>query len=778
MLSYDSIESLSWDSISKAPPFEVRSRPITVHCPIQPPHSRDLVYVDRALVASRRRVLPGLDQTSDQTHQQLLEHETIVIQFAFDEPAFIPDSNYSKLQFTEKVAPIIKADYFAWDLLYTLHYSCSRLSDTQSLLWITGSVRNEADIAQDATVRINTNIVKESAIYDYHYVPFYWDNTKWLTCDNLLIRDQSIIYQNRSIGKIVPGEFLCTWETETTFSPESYNKKFCCSKPYFVNPSQRLPGVHNVIKLTGVIQPGEDKHFHIAVLLDYENLTETDQEQLQHIDVETVRANAITDTINAFPQNRTTLEFPGNNLGRAFSELQLAALQMLIKFPNGSDLMPIQGGSSERHFVWVWEAMCMLMPLLKCGHFEPVKKAIDFIFKLQDGGTPPYGRFTSLKGAVGTTAIRWANSTGSALALAAEYCRYSKDEDFLSEYLPKMQAAADWIIGEIDATRKLNHDGTKPLTYGLMPFACATDGDVGHVTTFTDAFSYFGLDKFAHLLESRSIDNAEYYREQAMQYKSDINQTINKLAEPNGFIPRQIVTGDPEEIISRKFECIGGSIGYAYANLFEKDDPLFRNYMDYYEGNIAVGPFLGPMDRDIMYIGLAEWLAHDAYLKTRQWKKAFLALNAFFYGVTPDTYQTQERIHLLNGNYTPWQPNGSNCGRAIDMITKSIYFQEDDIATVFGAIPFYQLLDNKVTTLKNLYLPDGKITLHALARGTQVHLTISGESTAAMPKFVRFPEHICAQPCNAQSVLANGLYELPNDITRAEFILTSSEKHL
>lgn len=38
-----------------------------------------------------------------------------------------------------------------------------------------------------------------------------------------------------------------------------------------------------------------------------------------------------------------------------------------------------------------------------------------------------------------------------------------------------------WTVGELRATRKLNPDGSRPLHYGLMPFGCATDGDIGRI---------------------------------------------------------------------------------------------------------------------------------------------------------------------------------------------------------------------------------------------------------------------------------------------------------
>ena len=76
--------------------------------------------------------------------------------------------------------------------------------------------------------------------------------------------------------------------------------------------------------------------------------------------------------------------------------------------------------------------------MLQLGHFEAVRRVIEFIFKLQDGGYPPEGDFTSLEGAIGTTGPRWANASGSALVLAAEYAELAGDKNFIKEYLPRM----------------------------------------------------------------------------------------------------------------------------------------------------------------------------------------------------------------------------------------------------------------------------------------------------------------------------------------------------
>lgn len=777
MLSYSTINDLSWKRILQNKAYDLRSKPLTVHCPIQPPHSRDLVYVNRSLVAQRLRVLPGLDQKKPETYPIIRNQEMFVVQFALDEPAFLPDYNYSTLEYADDLAPIVRAEYYAWDLLYRFEYSCRRINDLQSLLWITCEVLNDSDAPQTAVVRANVNFQKEADISYYHYVPYYWDNSKWLECDKFSMNDKKLIYGDNVIGKIDAGDFDYCWESQAEFNAEDYNTKFSCSKPYFVNQQYRLEKNQNAIKFSRELAPQQNAKFNIAIFTDYQAVTADDKKILSQSTAENVRVAVTADIKSEFGEEPTKLNFAKNDLGRIFNTLQVSALQMLVKFPDASDLMPIQGGRSERFFVWVWEAMCMLGPMLKCGHFESIKKAVEFIFKLQDGGAPPHGRFKSLKGAIGTTSIRWANSTGSALALAADCARYCQDEEFIAEYLPKMTAAADWIVGEISATRKLNNNGTRPLTCGLMPFASATDGDIGHVVAFTDAFSYYGLNKFASLLEDIKSSDAVRYRAEALQYKKDICATLKAMARPDGFIPRQIVTGDPEEKISRKFNYIGGVIRCAFVDLFDGDEEmtgLFAKYLGYYEKNIARGPFLGPMDRDIMYIGMPEWMAHDVYLRAGEWKKAYLCMEAFFCGMTPDTYQMQERIHLLNGAYTPWQPNGSNCGRGIDMIAKSFYFHNCDTATIFGGMPFDYLLENGRTQLNNLHIPGGKVSITATAEGDEIHLAIKFSSTI-LPKFMKFPEYIkVLRHCDDVSP-KSGAFEIKSVKSELLFILCENK---
>lgn len=390
---------------------------------------------------------------------------------------------------------------------------------------------------------------------------------------------------------------------------------------------------------------------------------------------------------------------------------------MLIDFKIGGALQPCQGGSSERFYVWVWEAMWMLLPMLQLGHFEPVRRVIDFIFTLQDGGSPPEGKFTTLAGAIGTTGPRWANSTASALALATEYYRYAKDEKFLSTYLDKMMRAAFWIIGEIRATRKLNSDGSRPPVYGLLPFACATDGDIGYVVAISDAYSYFGLEKFSQLLSEIGHEQASEVADEVAHYKRDIDQAVDVMRHANGYIDRKIVLPDDTSTIARKFNNICGSHTLVLTGALDAQDERFRQHADYCEKNTMDGFFVGSMDLDIMYVGLGEHAWQHVYLCLGDWKKAYSTLQTNLqYGMSKDAYLVQERVSVTNPAFTPWQPNSSGNGRMLDMILKQFYFKYHDVThgdtcVFFGGMPPAWFEINPEMSLKGLYTHAGRISV-------------------------------------------------------------------
>ena len=449
---------------------------------------------------------------------------------------------------------------------------------------------------------------------------------------------------------------------------------------------------------------------------------------------------------NQFTEENTELHFPLGHWQDIFTELHISALQLMVKYPGETNLMPTQGGSTERFFVWVWEAVHMLRPMLRTGFFEPVRKSLDYIFSLQDAGCPPEGRFTTTEGSIGTTGPKWMCTTGAALALASDYYLYTKDEGFLDQYLSKILKASQWIVGEIKATRKLDSDGTRPLYFGLMPFGWATDGDIGYVVSMSDGYTFWGLEKTVHLLEQIEHNDALKFRKELELYRSDIAVAIKNLAQPNGFIEREILTDDKDMVITNKFANTGGAVKLGYTGAVKPDSDVYRKFIKYFEENRAVGYFMGNMDREIAYMGIGEHSWQHIYLSLGEWKKAFAATRVNLkYGMTQDTWQVQERFSRRNPAFTPWQPNGSGNGRMLDMMLNSLYFESDEGVTLLGAIPFRWCQANKTIVVKNLYTKTGRVNLEVKAITPEtVRVVLSSVDGNTLPSSIRLPKELNA----------------------------------
>ena len=768
--SYCNLENKSWNEVIQLNEREW-APPYSVHLPLHPPHTSTFVYMDCALNAYALTTPPNIKTGMDGLWDYLNTLEVMIVQFAFGEASFIPDFRLSTIELTEGRFPIAKASYSAWDMLYEIEYFSSRVDDKQNALWVKVSVCNESLKACETHVRAKVNFQKERQLFDYHYAPFYWDNSKWRKDASVSLNGNDIYRNEQLIGSVKDNNFEMEWEDSLRFKDEDYNKSFCCSNPYFVQPSMRLKEAENLIHFHSKLEPGEKRSFTLALLTVTDKITETQCASLKNTKRKDARKSILDEfkAISASP-DRAQLHLPQNNMDKAFSAMQISSQQMLIDFEDTIGLQPCQGGSSERFYVWVWEAMCMLRPMLQLGHFNEIRKVIDFIFSLQDGGCPPVGEFNSLEGAIGTTGPRWMNATGSALTLAADYYNYSHDEDFLKEYLPKMLRGAAWITGEIKATRKLNPDGSRSPVYGLMPFGCSTDGDDGYVVAFSDAFSYYGLEKFLKLL--KMIDHPKYeelYTE-VKQYKEDINIAINYMQQDNGYIDRKIILDPSKGRIAHKFNNTCGCQKICYADIIQADDERFKKHIEYCEKHTNAGFFVGEMDRDIVYIGNPEHAWHNIYLKLGEWKKAFSLLQVNLkYGMSNDAFLVQERFSKTDPAYTPWQPNSSGNGRMLEMICNQFYFEYEDsnwgfTTTFFAAIPPSWFELNPEIALKGFYTTEGRISIEV----EQYKFKITCEEFTLKDRIIRFPEYLKVKIAS----------ELAEDLGKGFFKVISDKAHL
>ncbi|MBQ6245495.1 MAG: hypothetical protein IJK04_01410 [Kiritimatiellae bacterium] len=432
-----------------------------------------------------------------------------------------------------------------------------------------------------------------------------------------------------------------------------------------------------------------------------------------------------------------TADFGNARESNIFRSLQICNLQLLLnpwKDAASPYLQPCQGGSSERFYVWVWEAMFCLRPMARLGHFAEVRKVLEFILRLQDGGCPPEGEFTKLAGAIGTTGPRWANSTGAALMLAAEYLECADDADFEKRHLDNLVRAAKWILGETQATRKLRPDGSREIGYGLMPGCVVNDGDRGIFFATTDSYSYAGVRHLADFLLRRNHPEGAWMDAECARYKTDIDRTIAEVQRDDGFIPR-MVGSDKDG--SFEFRNIPGALGLVWSGTVDPaTDERMARMVDYWEREHAIGPFMEPFDFGIRYIGNCESGIARYHALRREWKKAYFAREAFMnYAMTRDLHITGERYSEVDEGFTPWQPNASNNGRGLDMMIGRFLIDGGSRIVLMGGFAPFETADVSIVGLHTRFGRCSIVRHNGLLRAEWEHPLPTG-------LLVVIPEHL------------------------------------
>ncbi len=477
---YEEMKNWEWADIMGELNREAKL-PLSVHIPLNWPESRKLVMCDCAMNAYTLDT-PGLNTsvTGDSLIRQL--QRTTLFSWAFGDPAFVPDFRQTTLRRVYGGLPVIECEFSAWNLIYT----CLYFVDTCGNLRMKMTVRNDDPKTQTAHVWLHPGRPLESKVFEYHYYTFEWDASRWLPDDFFEYHDGVFYTQDGAAGRVSAGGFNVAWVKEADFTGKDVNALFSWEKPYRVQERCKLGKMNHLLHFTCELKQGESQSFDVLFKVVPRNGG-----------CDKPFGEALQEAVEAWKQlkSKSVVELPCHRDTEAFEAVTLNNLQLLMA--DGNRLRPCQGGSSERFYVWVWEAMCALRPMLRLGYFKQVRKAIDFIFSLQDGGCPPVGKFTTTKGAIGTSGPKWANTTGAALILACDYLELSDDESFIKSYLDKMLQAGRWIIGEIRATRTKGNPN-----YGIMPECCASDGDYGQVV-FTDCWLLGGLQRLRWIASPR-----------------------------------------------------------------------------------------------------------------------------------------------------------------------------------------------------------------------------------------------------------------------------------
>ena len=685
-VGYPNAEECSWEDVRLAA-SETGKRQLSVHVPLNLLEASDLVYCDCAFNAWKLPVPPGLKVGDEASAAQIAALRVGHVGICVGEDPYLPD--YRQTQWTRRRGgyPIVRGEFEAIHRLYSFEYC---VNPDNGELYIRGMVRNVGFEKGKAVVRFRRAEPRESDILDYHYVGFRWNAEKW------------------SVPGVLPPP-KCTEISGGTATPEdgwtvvgtnAYGRvNGFWGSPYTPEMQMRLPSGGPALRLEAELAPGEEFSFTVAagfadVHAPHPTFVATREAAERYWDrIFTVSA-----------------DFGNEHENDIFRTLQCIDRQLLLnvwKDAAKRRLQPCQGGTSERFYVWVWEAMSALAPLARLGHSEAIAKTLEYILEQQDGSLPPEGNFVTVKGAIGSTGPRWANTTGSALLLAATYLEYTNDEDFARRHLDGLVRAARWIIGEIRATRRCGTDGRRILGWGLLPRCTVNDGDSGIFYATTDTWSYVGLKRFAEVLKRMRRPEADEFLREAARYREAIDSAIDAARRPNGFIWRCIGSDSDG---SFEFRNIPGAFGCIYSGTIDPAaDFRLLAMVRLWEREHARGLFLKPFDANIKYIGNAEAGLCRYYTQRAEWKRAYLARQTCMaYAMTRDLYVTSERYSNVDDSFAPWQPNASNSGRVLGMMTDRFLLEGVSRIVLLGGFAPFETGD---VSIEGLATSNGRFSL-------------------------------------------------------------------
>ncbi len=752
--SFKDINNKSWFKLlTEEFPYE---RPKSVYMRIHPPLSPYFMQAYPSLNVASMCVYsePAKGNVIDEIWHRKLYN----ICFAFEEEPAIADINKTNFKRINNSTPIYVGEYVFDGLKYTFtYYSDTFKEKEQDTVCVECKIENLGLVDYKAVVRMKPGYYPFDHYYPNHYRSYKWDVSRFPKDNNCTLKDNIVYLENKELAKIFDTDM--DYFLEEKFISTNVN----CRVSDTINPiinftceqtvNQILPEINNCIKFSKTLKPKESCYFKFNTISNFncEN-KEINNQALDNI----LSIDKIIEKYNKLNDNKASLKFSEFNIEDIFYSNINNIYQLCIDFPDVDYIYPTQGGIGERHLMWLWEAYFMLEPMIRLGHKDLVRSALEYIFSMQDSPCKPDGRFTDLEGAIGTTGPRWVNTTGTAISFACEYYNLTKDKEFLDKYYNNIIRAGKWILRQLNATKvkdeselkthqfgqKLEIHGNWDVSvaqdtnldtnkldrvpyYGLMPYGRSNDDDFGYGVSFTDSYTYRGLANLTELLKNNNDPLYEIFSKELKEYKENIARALEVTQSEEGNIPRLVPT--PDTKVGPDFENICGCTNLIYNQAVDTDSKVIKDYIKYFENNRFFDYFSGRVNDNTIYTGCAELYLQTNYIQAKEYKKAWECLNmAFRYGMTKDSI-VQERFCLTDPFYTPWQPNGSGSGRILTMIINAIYYETDTEIILFGGVPYEWLVENGTTELNNLWTEKGKISIKATYEDNVIKVNISGD---------------------------------------------------
>lgn len=719
---WNEIENKSWHKVlSEELPYQY-PKSVCMRC--QPPTSEFLMQPCPSFSLYAFPIYPNQEVANLSQREETAKKDTYRLCFAFEKDPLLADPNNTKFKRIDGKNPVIVGEYVYNGLKYTFtYYSNPFKKHIQEVTTIEIKIENIGLYETEATIRLKPSITNNYELY-YHYIVYHWNNDLWPKRNDIKLSNDYFYLKDKCIGKIVDSNMDYSLEDSyiSTADRNYYtDNRHIYQFALYQRPELILNKIENTIKFTKKLQKGETSYIKLNCVNNYDCEDNNLNKEVLKLNTSIQKEIEIFENLH---KNKAQLNFKDNKIEDIYYSQINTIHQLCIDLKDY--WLPSQGGVDERHFMWLWEAYCMLDPLINLGYFHIVKKALEYILSMQDSPYKPDGRFTDLDGAIGTTGPRWVSTTGAALAFATKYYNFTKDEEFKNKYLDCLVNAGKWIIRQIKSTRLYDEKGEKVLWFGLMPWGRMNDDDYGYGITISDSITYKGLNELGKLLKNINHPLAGEFEAEAKLYFNDIETALERTQRVDGFILRLIPTEDMH--LGTDFETVDGPLNIIHFKACNPNTEVMKRYINYYENHNVKDYFTGMINGNTVYTGMTELMLQEYYIETGQYKKAWKCwYMASKYGTTQDTFEVQERYCLNNPNWIPWQPNGSGSGRLLQMIINGIYYETEDKIILFGGFPYEWLMENGTTEFNNLLTEKGKVSIKAEIENNKIKVTLKGD---------------------------------------------------
>lgn len=441
----------------------------------------------------------------------------------------------------------------------------------------------------------------------------------------------------------------------------------------------------NVLRFDCELAAGETQTIDLVMADDAAFLPTSEQAAMAATTVEDALQWAIVHAARMLAPAMTFIT-PEARMNDIYRALILSTLQMQVRDTERGWHEPRQWAIG---WVWGWEFAHTAVPMMSIGYQHEFAPSLRYFIERQNGvGTHsansiPQGDVLSAMGSYtgfnGEHQLLWMNETGSILwALAAKY-HYSHDAEWLRSVMPSALAAWAWIQGERAQTRIQDEHGENVRYYGLLP--AGMPGDIHakyYQFTFSDNISWYGMQQLALAAQHAGFPEAERLLNEADEYRQCILDVLHReeYVEPETgllFVPNMVFYRETEE--PDPFWHCDGPVQLFDTGLLHPNDERFAAMVAYTK--IKYGILLGMAEHES---GGTEWYPNQtersyfrSYLAREEVEKALLVLYSnLVYGMSQDTFQTSERFHTDDENFSAYQPNASGNGRNIDMLRRMV----------------------------------------------------------------------------------------------------------